>query len=70
MKSVASAWSAAALIGPTLVDRISEAKKKAGVPPEETYNFTLYLMASLLVVGLIANLLVRPVDPRHQIDPS
>ncbi len=62
-----TAWSAAAIIGPTLVDRISEAKKNAGLPPEETYNFTLYLMAGLLVVGLVANLLVRPVDPKHHV---
>lgn len=65
-----TAWSAAAVIGPTLVDRISEAKKAAGVPPGETYHFTLYLMAGLLVVGLAANLLVRPVDERHHIRPS
>lgn len=62
-----TAWSAAAIIGPTLVDRISEAKKNAGLPPEETYNFTLYLMAGLLLVGLVANLLVRPVDPKHHV---
>jgi MFS family permease len=65
-----TAWSAAAIVGPTLVDRISEAKKKAGVPPEETYNFTLYLMAGLLCVGLIANLLVRPVDPKHYVQET
>jgi MFS family permease len=64
-----TAWSAAALIGPTLVDRISEAKKAAGVPPGETYHFTLYLMAGLLVVGLAANLLVRPVDAKYHLRP-
>jgi MFS family permease len=62
-----TAWSAAAIVGPTLVDRISEAKKKAGLPPEETYNFTLYLMAGLLGIGLICNLLVRPVDEKHHL---
>jgi MFS family permease len=62
-----TAWSAAAVIGPTLVDRISEAKKAAGVPPGETYHFTLYLMAGLLLAGLVANLLVRPVDEKHHL---
>ncbi|MCB1224701.1 MAG: OFA family MFS transporter [Verrucomicrobiales bacterium] len=62
-----TAWSAAALIGPTLVDRISEAQKNAGVPAEQTYNFTLHLMAGLLLVGLICNLLVRPVHTRHHL---
>lgn len=60
-----TAWSVAALIGPTLIDRISEAKKKAGVPPAESYNFTFYLMVGLLVVGLICNLFVRPVNKKY-----
>jgi len=62
-----TAWSMAAIVGPQLVDRISEAKKAAGVPPAETYNFTLYLMACLLLVGLVCNLLVRPVDAKYHL---
>jgi hypothetical protein len=31
------------------------------------YNTTMYLMAALLAVGLVANALVRPVAPRHQL---
>jgi MFS family permease len=60
-----TSWSAAAIIGPQLIDRISSAKKAAGVPPGESYNSTLYLMAGLLLVGLVCNLLVRPVDKKH-----
>lgn len=60
-----TAWSLAAIIGPQLVDRISAAKKAAGLPPGEAYNSTLQLMAGLLIVGLVANLLVKPVDPKH-----
>jgi hypothetical protein len=37
------------------------------VPAAEAYNSTLYLMCGLLLIGLIANLLVRPVDPRHHL---
>lgn len=39
----------------------------AGVsdPTSTLYNDTMFLMAGLLVVALVANLLVRPVDPRH-----
>jgi hypothetical protein len=29
------------------------------------YDFTMYLMAGLLVIGFVCNLLVRPVDPKH-----
>lgn len=62
-----TAWSLAAIVGPQLVDRISAAKKAAGLPPGEAYNSTLQLMAGLLIVGLIANLLVKPVDPKHYV---
>jgi len=62
-----TAWSMAAVVGPQLVDRISAAKKAAGVPPAESYNFTLHLMAGLLVAGLIANLLVRPVAAKYHL---
>jgi MFS family permease len=62
-----TAWSMAAIIGPQLVDRISTANKKAGMPASQCYNSIFYLMVGLLVVGLIANLLVRPVDPKHYV---
>ncbi|MEY4689957.1 MAG: hypothetical protein RIT19_282 [Verrucomicrobiota bacterium] len=62
-----TAWSLAAIVGPNLINYISAAKKKAGVPAAEAYNSILYLMCGLLLVGLIANLLVRPVHPRHHL---
>ncbi len=34
-------------------------------PSSTLYNSTMVMMAGLLVVALIANALVRPVDPRH-----
>ncbi len=64
-----TAWSMAAVVGPQLVDRISAANKAAGVPPGQSYNWTLYFMACLLLIGLVANLLVRPVDPKHHVKP-
>src|SRR5262245_11629544 len=36
-------------------------------PTSSLYNSTLYLMAALLGAALVANLLVRPVDPRHHL---
>ena len=61
-----TAWSMAAIIGPQLVDRLSVANKKT-MPPEQAYNSIFYLMIGLLTVGLLANLLVRPVDPKHHV---
>jgi nitrate/nitrite transporter NarK len=60
-----TAWSIAALLGPNLVNYISTAKIEAGVPAAEAYNSTMFIMAGLLVIGLVANLLVRPVDPKY-----
>ncbi len=61
-----TAWSMAAIIGPQLVDRLSVANKKT-MPPEQAYNSIFHLMVGLLVVGLISNLLVRPVDSKHHL---
>jgi hypothetical protein len=38
-----------------------EAAISAGVPRSSVYDVTLYLLAGLLVIGLIANIMVRPV---------
>jgi MFS family permease len=62
---VITAWSMAAILGPQLVTNLSAYQRKQGVPRAESYNTTLYIMAGILLVGLVCNLLVRPVDPRH-----
>jgi hypothetical protein len=67
---VITAWSVAALLGPNLVNYISTAKIEAGVPAAEAYNSTMFIMAGLLVIGLIANLLVRPVDLKYHVAQS
>jgi MFS family permease len=64
-----TAWSVAAILGPSLVNYISTSKIEAGIPKAEAYNSTMYLMAGLLIIGLIANLLVRPVHPKfHRVE--
>ena len=60
-----TAWSMAAVLGPQLVTYISDYQKRQGIPAAEAYNFTMYLMAGLLLTGFVCNLLVRPVDERH-----
>jgi MFS family permease len=59
-----TAWSAAGVAGPVLVNYIREYQIARGVPPAQAYNVTMYLMAGLLVLGFMANLAVRPVDER------
>lgn len=59
-----TAWSTAGIIGPILITQVREAQKAAGVPSDLVYDRTLYMLASLLVLGAIANMLVRPVASR------
>jgi MFS family permease len=60
-----TAWSAAGLVGPAIVSYIRESQLAHGVAPAQAYNVTMFILASLLGVGFICNLLVRPVDERH-----
>jgi len=60
-----TAWSTAAVLGPVLVNYIREYRIEKGVPKAEAYSVTMYIMAGLLVVGLVSNVLVREVDLKH-----
>jgi MFS family permease len=62
-----TSWSMAAVIGPLLINGLYDHRVASGVPKAEAYNGTLYLMCGLLMLGLIANLLVRPVHPKHHV---
>ena len=59
-----TAWSTAGIIGPVVVNYIREAQLAAGVPRDHLYDYTLYILAGMLVVGLICNYLIKPVDPK------
>ena len=59
-----TAWSTAGIIGPVVVNYIREAQLAAGVPRDQLYNFTMYILCAMLVVGLICNYLIKPVDSK------
>lgn len=59
-----TAWSVAGVAGPVLVNYIRAYQIDQGVPKVEAYTVTMYLMATLLVVGFVCNLLVRPANRR------
>ena len=60
-----TAWSAAGILGPVLVNYIREYQIDRGIPAAQAYNFTMYVLAGLLVAGFFANLAVRPVADRY-----
>ena len=57
-----TAWAAAGVVGPVLVNFFRQAQVDRGVPLAQAYNTTLYVLAGLLVVGFLCNLAMRPVD--------
>ena len=59
-----TAWSVAGILGPVLVNYIRKYRLEHGVEPTAAYSTVLFVMAGLLVLGLICNLLVRPVNDR------
>jgi MFS family permease len=60
-----TAWSAAGIIGPLIVNGILDHYVETHMPKQDAYPLILHIMCGLLVVGFIANLLVRPVDETH-----
>jgi MFS family permease len=59
-----TAWSTAGIVGPVVVNYIREFQINAGVPRAQVYDFTMYILAGMLVVGFLCNFLVKPVDSR------
>ena len=60
-----TAWSVAGIVGPLLMNFMRQLQLSRGIPPSQAYNQTMYVLAGLLVLGFIANLLVRPVAKGH-----
>jgi MFS family permease len=59
-----TAWSAAGILGPVLVNYIRQYQIDSGVPKAQAYNTTMYIMAALLVVGFICNFMIKAVHHR------
>ena len=60
-----TAWSVAGIIGPVAVNYIREFQLARGVPPDQAYNITMYVLAAMLLGGLVCNAFIRPVNSRH-----
>ncbi|MFC7471847.1 MFS transporter [Actinomadura keratinilytica] len=65
-----TAWSTAGVLGPLIVNQIADRQAAAGHSGPELYGLSLTVMTGLLVVGFLANELVRPVHPRHHVTPA
>ncbi|MFD8077394.1 OFA family MFS transporter [Streptomyces sp. NPDC059718] len=65
-----TAWSTAGVLGPLIVNAIADHEKSAGRTGPDLYSTSFVIMMVLLVIGFVANELVRPVHPRHHDGPS
>jgi MFS family permease len=60
-----TAWSTAGVLGPVIVNAIADAQIAAGVEGPGRYTLAFSIMIGLLVVGVVCNELIRPVDERY-----
>ena len=61
---VLTAWTTAGIAGPLIINAYLDKYKAENRPLAQAYPQILHIMACLLVLGFIANLLVRPVSER------
>ncbi len=60
------AWSAAAILGPQLVNNLRAYQMETlHVPAASAYSTTMYIMAGLLLLGFVCNACIRPVHPKY-----
>jgi MFS family permease len=60
-----TAWSTAGIVGPLIVNGILDHYVANKLPRQDAYPLILHIMSGLLVVGFLANLLVRAVDAKY-----
>ena len=60
-----TAWATAGVLGPVVVNYMREYQLGLGLPREQVYNQTMYILMGMLAVGLVCNLLIRPVADKH-----
>jgi MFS family permease len=60
-----TAWSAAGILGPVVVNYMRDYQLKVmHLPPAQVYNQTMYILVGFLVIGVICNALIKPVDAK------
>jgi hypothetical protein len=62
---VLTAWSTAGIVGPLIVNGILDHYVATGRPKAQAYPMILHIMSALLVVGFLANLMIRPVADKY-----
>lgn len=63
-----TAWAAAGIAGPLIVNSVVESQAAAGNTGPDLYTLSMFIMVGLLVLGLISNILMRPVAEEHTLE--
>ena len=58
---ILTAWSAAGIVGPFVINHIRQAQLDAGVAHDRVYDRTMLILAGFLVAGLVVNQFVKPL---------
>ncbi|HEV7651587.1 MAG TPA: OFA family MFS transporter [Actinophytocola sp.] len=72
---ILTALSAAGIVGPLIMNGFLDAQGKPGALIATDYRPALFTMAGVLVIGLVANLMIKPVaarfhEPEHRTAPA
>jgi len=65
-----TAWATAGILGPVVVNYMREYQISLGMPRESVYNTTMYILAGMLVLGLLCNLMLKPIAEKHFMTPE
>ena len=65
-----TAWATAGILGPVVVNYMRDYQLGLGLPRAQVYNQTMYILVAMLAIGLLCNLLIRPVDPQYFMTPD
>ena len=60
-----TAWATAGVLGPVTVNYLRDYQLDRGVSADHAYNVIMYVLAGLLLIGLLCNLLIKPVAEKH-----
>ncbi|SEL87088.1 Nitrate/nitrite transporter NarK [Pseudoxanthomonas sp. GM95] len=60
-----TAWAAAGIFGPLIVNYLRDWQLGRGLPPARVYDQTMYILAGLLLLGFLCNLAIRPVNSKY-----
>lgn len=74
-----TAWSAAGVAGPLIINILTESQRRGGAEGAAAYRPSLFVVVAMLAIGFVANLFVRPlvegasdedIGRRHRAEPA